>query len=103
MVADKKIAAAAKIQRSHCQRVQFHATTINPTTDFCAARTKYNSPPASDVQYPCTLVAATPGAPGLSMIRKSLPPDLIRGWKPVSRLRGARFGGRRKAGKIMLH
>jgi len=33
------------------------------------------------------------------MILKSLPSDLIRGWKPVSRLRDARFGGRRKLGK----
>src|SRR5712691_6060876 len=33
------------------------------------------------------------------MIPKSMPSDLIRWWKPVSRLREARFGGRRKVGK----
>jgi hypothetical protein len=33
------------------------------------------------------------------MIPKSLPSDLIRGWEPVSRLREARFGGRRKVEK----
>jgi predicted MFS family arabinose efflux permease len=33
------------------------------------------------------------------MIPKSTPSDLIRWWKPVSRLREARFGGRRKVGK----
>jgi hypothetical protein len=32
------------------------------------------------------------------MIPKKLSSDLIRGWKPVSRLREARFGGRRKVG-----
>jgi hypothetical protein len=35
------------------------------------------------------------------MIPKSLPADLIRGWNSVSRLREARFGGRRKSEKIM--
>ena len=34
-----------------------------------------------------------------SMIPKKPAPDLIAGWEPVSRLREARFGGRRKVGK----
>jgi hypothetical protein len=34
----------------------------------------------------------------LSMIPKSMPSDLIRGWDPVSRLREACFGGRSKVG-----
>jgi len=37
------------------------------------------------------------------MIRKKPAPDVIRGWEPVSRLREARFGGRSKVRKIMLH